>query len=159
MTSASKIAANRRNASRSTGPRSAEGKMRASRNALKYGLSLNVRLEPARASEIEQLATALAGQSGDAARNAIARAAAEAEIEFRRACECVTHVINTEAAAVHHEPAEHAQGGNGQAAAILRQLDQLVRVERYKVRAYSRRNRLLRELAGSPSRRSQVSKR
>ena len=36
--SEAKLAANRRNAQQSTGPRSAEGKQRASRNALKWGL-------------------------------------------------------------------------------------------------------------------------
>src|SRR5687767_8036886 len=37
-TSARRVAANRRNAQRSTGPRTAAGKRRASRNALKHGL-------------------------------------------------------------------------------------------------------------------------
>lgn len=38
MTSARQIAANRRNALRSTGPRSVEGKTRSSQNAMKHGL-------------------------------------------------------------------------------------------------------------------------
>jgi hypothetical protein len=37
-TSAARVAANRRNAQRSTGPRSVEGKRRSARNALKHGL-------------------------------------------------------------------------------------------------------------------------
>ena len=38
MTSAAKIAANRRNARRSTGPRSAAGKARARHNRFRHGL-------------------------------------------------------------------------------------------------------------------------
>jgi hypothetical protein len=39
MSSEAQNAANRRNARRSTGPRSAEGKQKSSQNALKWGLS------------------------------------------------------------------------------------------------------------------------
>ena len=37
-TSAARVEANRRNAQRSTGPRTTEGKQKSSRNALKHGL-------------------------------------------------------------------------------------------------------------------------
>ncbi len=46
MTSLKQIEANRRNALRSTGPRSKEGKERASRNALRHGLTAETVLEP-----------------------------------------------------------------------------------------------------------------
>jgi hypothetical protein len=46
MTSLKQIEANRRNALRSTGPRSQEGKERASRNALRHGLTAETVLEP-----------------------------------------------------------------------------------------------------------------
>jgi hypothetical protein len=46
MTSLKQIEANRRNALRSTGPRSEEGKQRASRNALRHGLTAETVLEP-----------------------------------------------------------------------------------------------------------------
>jgi hypothetical protein len=45
-TSERKIAANRRNARRSTGPRTAEGKLRPRRNALRHGLSANEIIVP-----------------------------------------------------------------------------------------------------------------
>jgi hypothetical protein len=46
MTSLKQIDANRRNALKSTGPKSVEGKMRASRNAVRHGLTAETVLEP-----------------------------------------------------------------------------------------------------------------
>ena len=42
MASERQIAANRRNARKSTGPRSGAGRKRASRNAYRHGLTLNI---------------------------------------------------------------------------------------------------------------------
>ena len=47
MISPRKLAANRANARRSTGPRTREGKRRSSRNALKHGLSVRIAADPA----------------------------------------------------------------------------------------------------------------
>src|SRR6478752_5154522 len=46
MTSLKQIEANRRNALRSTGPRSEEGKQRASHNAVRHGLTAETVIEP-----------------------------------------------------------------------------------------------------------------
>src|SRR4029453_19525975 len=46
MTSLKQIEANRRNAFKSTGPRSEEGKRRASRNAFRHGLTAETVLDP-----------------------------------------------------------------------------------------------------------------
>ena len=46
MTSLKQIEANRRNALKSTGPRSEEGKQRSSRNALRHGLTAETVIEP-----------------------------------------------------------------------------------------------------------------
>ena len=51
MTSLKQIEANRRNALKSTGPRSEEGKQRASRNALRHGLTAETIIEPLEDSE------------------------------------------------------------------------------------------------------------
>ena len=61
MTSARQIAANRRNASRSTGPRSSAGKGRSARNAAKHGLSVSVLQDPVLAPEVARLAAAITG--------------------------------------------------------------------------------------------------
>ena len=46
MTSLKQIEANRRNALKSTGPRSEEGKQRASQNAVRHGLTAETVVEP-----------------------------------------------------------------------------------------------------------------
>jgi hypothetical protein len=63
MTSAAKIAANRRNAQRSTGPRSAAGKARSRYNALQHRLNVPVQYDQTTADEIENLADYLSADS------------------------------------------------------------------------------------------------
>jgi hypothetical protein len=58
--SARKLAANRANARRSTGPRTPEGKRRSRANALKHGLSVSVLADPRLAAEVEVLARRIA---------------------------------------------------------------------------------------------------
>jgi hypothetical protein len=77
------IAANRRNAGKSTGPRSGAGKTRASRNARSHGLSLYPS-SAAFAKQVEGLARKIAGRSTDAITLEHARVAAEAELELDR---------------------------------------------------------------------------
>src|SRR5215472_11641031 len=56
MTSETRRAANRRNAARSTGPRSAAGKKRASQNALCHGLAISLGQDAETRAEIERMA-------------------------------------------------------------------------------------------------------
>lgn len=79
--SGGKRAANRANAAKSTGPRSAAGKVRSSKNALRHGLNLPITQSVA-SGEVEALARCLAG--GDPGRLGAARAAAEAQLDLRR---------------------------------------------------------------------------
>jgi hypothetical protein len=83
MASERQLAANRANARKSTGPRSASGKKRASRNALKHGL--NTPMSGAEfARTTEALARQIAGNSKDRLRMAAARDAAAAQLELAR---------------------------------------------------------------------------
>jgi hypothetical protein len=83
MPSERQIAANRANARKSSGPRSASGKKRASRNALKRGLNTPI-TGAAVAREIEALARQIAGDPKDRARMAAARDAAAAQLDLAR---------------------------------------------------------------------------
>ena len=56
MSSQAQIAANRGNGRKSRGPRTAAGKTRASRNALRYGFGAISRRDPAYFPEIERIA-------------------------------------------------------------------------------------------------------
>jgi hypothetical protein len=80
MTTAKQIAANRRNAAHSTGPRTPAGKNRARANAFKHGFAAKKLRDESKRHEIDVLARALAGQTDPIA----ARAIAEAQVELQR---------------------------------------------------------------------------
>jgi hypothetical protein len=84
MASERQIAANRRNARKSTGPRSGAGKKRAGRNAYRHGLTLSITSTAAYAKQLETLVREIAGDSEDAIVLEHARAVAQAELELAR---------------------------------------------------------------------------
>jgi hypothetical protein len=83
MTSERQRAANRANARKSSGPRSPSGKQRASRNARKHGLGTPIS-GAAFARDVEAIARQIAGNPEDRLRMALARDAAEAQLELAR---------------------------------------------------------------------------
>jgi hypothetical protein len=86
MPSSRKIAANRANARRSTGPRTAGGRLRASLNALKHGLAVPASAHPTLQQDIDHLARELAGEAQhDPVVMVRARKVAEAAIDAQRA--------------------------------------------------------------------------
>jgi hypothetical protein len=84
MATKRQIAANRRNAGKSTGPRSHAGKKRAGRNAYRYGLTVSLLSIAAVARQIEQLARKLAGKTNSEIILEQARDAAQAAIDLAR---------------------------------------------------------------------------
>jgi hypothetical protein len=84
VTSERKIKANRANARASTGPKTAEGRARSTKNALRQGLSLPVLSDPVFSQEVEELACKIAGPSANAEIHELARQIAEAQIDLRR---------------------------------------------------------------------------
>src|SRR5262245_26462849 len=83
--SAARIAANRRNARSSSGPRSAAGKARAAQNSRRHGLSRPAADDPAWAAAIAALARTIAGEGAEPQRLALAYAIAVAHIDVERA--------------------------------------------------------------------------
>ena len=84
MTSDRKIESNRKNAQKSTGPRSEAGQRRSRRNALRHGLAIAIGSDSALSEDVKRLASALArGRSGSNI-SEFAHQAAEAEIDLLR---------------------------------------------------------------------------
>jgi len=94
------LTANKRNAVRSTGPFTASGKRRVSRNALKHGLSTSIRHQLGNSAKIEALAVAIAGPNSDPVRLQAARGVADAEFELRRQREFRLALVEVEAAKI-----------------------------------------------------------
>ena len=82
MATQKQIAANRRNARRSTGPRSGVGKGRSGQNAYRHGLSAGVSAQAEYAKDIEMFAGKIAGNSTDVVVLECARTIAQAEIDL-----------------------------------------------------------------------------
>jgi hypothetical protein len=84
MATERQIAANRRNARKSTGPRSNAAKRRTGRNAYRHGLTLSLTSIAAFAKRLNRLARRLVGNSQSEIILQLARAAAHAELDLAR---------------------------------------------------------------------------
>jgi hypothetical protein len=127
MTSLKQIAANRRNALKSTGPITARGKARVSRNALRHGLSVPVNRASVEAADIEEFALQLVGDAASRTEIDLARVVAAAQLELVR-IHCEKQLVLT-------------SGVSSPEIKAIR------RLERYERRANSRRKRALSELS------------
>jgi hypothetical protein len=132
MTSDRKIESNRKNAKKSTGPRSEAGQRRSRRNALHHGLAIAIGSDPSFSEDIKRLASALAqGRSGPNIRE-IALQVAEAEIDLLRIRKLRASRFNSILSNLESKLDDHSQ------------LDEeLAKLERYERRAFSRRKRAL----------------
>lgn len=84
MTSERQHAANRRNALRSTGPRTVLGKATSRQNALRHGLSARLGTDSEEDEQIEALARILAGREPSSGKLQYARIAASASLQIAR---------------------------------------------------------------------------
>ena len=135
MASEKQISANRANAKKSTGPRTAAGRAKSSRNAYRHGLSVPMQPHP---QAVEALAKAIAGEAAGEVELRAGRALAEAQLELKR-------IRATRVAAI---PTELDQMLNP------RILARLCALHRYERQAASRRKaarRWLEEIASSHS--------
>lgn len=80
--SARKTAANRANAQRSTGPRSAAGKAKAARNAERHGLTIPIARDPSLQAEVLSLPEQIVTSYGSATTLELAISVVEAQIAF-----------------------------------------------------------------------------
>ncbi len=82
MASEKQIAANRANAKRSTGPKTAVGKSRSRRNAFRHGLSLGMARDDLTSRKIDALARALVHDENDSQQLFLATSIADAQINL-----------------------------------------------------------------------------
>jgi hypothetical protein len=130
-----KIAANRSNAKKSTGPRSKAGRQASRRNALRHGLAIDIRTDPAYHDDIEQLAKMMSRASGRQSVSDSARDGAEAVLDLSRIRKIRASLFET------------IYFSDTAAPDRLTELnDKLAKLERYERRAFSRRNRAMRAM-------------
>jgi hypothetical protein len=162
VSSESHIAANKRNAQKSRGPRTLAGKARVSRNALSHGLATRPFKDKNLSAEVEKLARALAQPHDHPALLAQGRIIAEAELDLQRIKVVKMSLLNAHIGLVGPSdslPKEEItaacgdddvpQGGPNAddiGAALINALPQLIRLDRYERRARSRQARAIQRL-------------
>jgi hypothetical protein len=84
MATEKQILANRRNAQKSTGPKTAAGRLKSSRNAFRHGLSLPLRLDTATSAKIDAIAQVVTRDQADEEQLSAAPEFAEAQLQLLR---------------------------------------------------------------------------
>ena len=125
MTTARQIAANLRNAQRSTGPRTAAGKSTSSRNALRHGLSRPQEMNAATEADIHQLTNEIVGHCDNNYQLRYANEAATALLDLIRIRKVRTEML----------------AAMNLAKATPDELQRLLALHRYESRARTRRRR------------------
>ena len=135
MSTSRQIAANRDNARSSTGPRTEQGRARASRNARRHGLSVSVVSDPRLSQQVENLARDIVGETASPAVLEMARRFAEAQIDLDRIRRARYH-----ACLLALGEGTRSEPGAAEVELIVRErVRQLKSLDRYERRALSRR--------------------
>jgi len=125
MATEKQLRANRENAKKSTGPKTAGGRARSSRNALSHGLSLPLTLDAGAAAKAALIRQTLVSEPTDPAQGLAALDVAEAQLDLLRIRAVRRHMMLQ---------LESASGD-------LNQLRRLWGLDRYEDRALARRSR------------------
>ena len=144
MTSKAKIEANRANARRSAGPRTAAGKATASRNALRHGLNTPIEADHPQLAIIEAWALRVCNHPSTPTRHARAAAIAQAESSRVRAAKATALRLAAEQveAACADKSAPKA---TLTAQALIASLPDLLKLDGYERKARSKRDKAFRE--------------
>jgi hypothetical protein len=132
MATAKQIEANRRNAKRSTGPRTPAGKVTSCRNALRHGLSLPLVVDAKTSADFDELARLIA--NGDANHMAAALDAAAAQLDLQRVQNIRRDML----------------ANMDLATATPEDLQRLLAIDRYETRARTRRRRATSQIEVKP---------
>jgi hypothetical protein len=138
MTSDRKAASNRKNAQKSTGPRSELGRRHSRSNALRHGLAIAIGSDPSFHEDINVLAKALMDDRGEQNVGEFALQAAEAEIDLLRIRKLRASRFNAVFGGSEPKHDDHSE-----------LYEELAKLERYERRAFSRRKRALRAMSES----------
>ena len=152
MASDRKIAANRRNSQRSTGPRTAVGKTRVRRNALRHGLAATILRDPTLKAEVDQVAAAICGKGADPAQREQVLIIAESEALLSRIRAARVDLIEQMSPILPGQKADESQLTLPNPDQLL---IQLLRLERYESAALSRRTRAAARIIFSSDARSE----
>jgi hypothetical protein len=131
MTSDRQLAANRRNAKKSTGPISRSGKSRSRQNAFRHGLATSADRDPLLSADVNQMAQILTRARGEPSITLITQDAAVAEIDLLRIGKIRASIFNT------FLMSERSLRD------VIRLNQELRKLDRYERRAFSRRQRSL----------------
>jgi hypothetical protein len=97
VTSARKVQANRANARRSTGPKTAAARAKTAQNARRHGLRIPVLSDPALSAEVEVIAQRIAGDASSSPELLeLARKIAEAEVDVIRVRRVRSELVSRE---------------------------------------------------------------
>ena len=125
MASEKQLRANRENAKRSTGPKTAAGRLTSSRNALRHGLSRPLEADPAALIRVRQMTGLLVPEGADDTQIAAAVAVAQAEAQLLRVAAIRSNLL----------------AELDLASANPKQLRRLEALDRYERQAHTRRRR------------------
>jgi|SRR5712664_1274003 len=133
-----RLEANKRNASVSTGPKTAQGKFVSRNNALRHGLARPVASDPVAAKAIEALTAILAGSRNDPWYRELARNVAESFIDHVRIRTVRSQIFYNLGEFENTDPSKNASATN-----------QLERIWRYEQRVLAKRRKALRALCAA----------